>query len=388
MGAVVVLVVIGVVLSRVLGGDDGAGGDPASIVAPDTVDELWSESVRGESSGAFADDAGVYVATFDFDSSRVDVVAFDRGDGDELWEAELDGDGGFADVRGATQGVLIVTVCDAECSVFGLDLITGGELWTAQISDGFPRVTDRHVLAVDDESLEVLDPLTGDRIDRVRGDDVLIADDHVLVTDGDDIEVFDLELNSVLGPEPVDRADATAFDGSRLIVADADELRFIDADGTVVKTSSVDVGLIDEVRPVADDNIVLNSDEGVISINPLDDTADERWSERGELSRVVEVDGGTVVIVDGDESFRVIDADSGEQRFERDLDLPDSGFTFPARNLLVVFEFDGFGDPVELSAYDWETGAEMWSERFDDFPIVSDGLVVEITRDGDVIVFG
>ena len=172
-----------------------------------------------------------------------------------------------------------------------------------------------------------------------------------------------------------------------LIVAEGDELRFIDADGTVVKTSEVDVGLIDLVRPITDDNIVLSSDEGVISIDPLDGTADERWSARGEFSRSAEVDGGPVVLVDDDESIQVIDADSGERRFERDLD-PDGSFTTVADNLLVVFEYDDFEDPVDVSAYDWETGDEVWSERFDDLPIVVGGLVIEVTRDGDLVAYG
>ncbi len=384
----VVLAVIAVVLSRVLGGDDRARSEPSSMLAPEAVDELWSTSVRGESSGAFVDDAGVYVATFDFDSGRLDVVAFDRQHGDELWDTELDGNGGFVDISGAAQGVLVVTVCDDGCSVVGLDLSTGDERWSEQIGDGLPRVTDRHVIIAGTDSVEVFDPLTGDWIDRVRGDDVSFTNEHILVSDGDDVEVFDFDLTSVLGPEPVDQADAFSFDGARLIIAEGDELRFVDADGTVAKESSVDVGVIDRIQPVTDDNIVLGSEDGVVSIDPRDGVADERWSERGEVSSVADVDGGAVVLVDDGGRLQVIDADSGEQRFERELDQPERGFTISTRNLLIVHEFDGFDDPTELSAFDWQTGDEVWSERFNGFPIVFDGLVVEITEDGDIVVYG
>ena len=387
-GVLVALGVAGVVVRNVLDGDDAARVEAEPPRVPDIVDELWSEPVRGESSGAFVDEDGVYVTSLDLDSGRVEVIGFDRRNGDERWQTEVEPTGVFADIAGGVQGALFVTVCDDQCSVVGLDLETGEELWSEQIGDGVPSVTNRHVYSVHDGTVEFFDPLNGRRLERVRGDDVRLAENHILVSDGDDVEVFDADVNSVLGPEPVDQADAIAFDGRRLIVAEGDELRFIDADGTVAKASSVDVGRIEQVMPVTDDNIILSSNEGVVSVDPLDGTAEERWSAPGELSTAADVDGGAVVIVDLAGSFEVVDADSGERRFERALDQPDSGFTVPGRNLLVVYEFERFDDPIDVAAYDWRTGDEVWRQRFDDFAIVRDGLVVEISHDGEVTVSG
>jgi len=388
VGAVVVAGVLGFVLSSVLGGDDGGRSDPLLVAIPDEVDELWSESVSGEASGAAADERGVYVASVDVGSGEVQVVAFDRSDGDELWDVELSESGSFVDASGTVDDVVVVTVCDEDCTVVALDRDNGDELWDTSIGDGFPTIIDHRLIGIDDGTVEAFDPATGDRIERVRGDDVTFSNGHVLVTDGDDIEVFDADLVRVLGPEPVDRADAVTFDGRRLIVAEGDELRFIDEDGTVEKESAVDVGLVETIQTVADDNIVLGSDEGVISVDPRDGVADERWSARGVLSSAVDVDGGPVVLVDDDGTVRVLDADSGDERFERELDQPDNGFPRPGSNLLVVYEFEDFDDPTELAAYDWVTGDEVWDERFDGFPGIRDGLVIELSRDGDVTVYG
>lgn len=388
VAAVVVLAVVGVALSLLLDGDGDGDSSSSSLVVPTDVDELWSESVRGEAIGAAADGRGVYVASVDFGSGETRVVGFDRSDGDELWDVELGVEGSFADAVGTVDDVVVVTVCDEDCTVIGLDRESGEELWDESIGDGFPSIVDGRLIGVDGGTAESFDPRSGARIERVRGDDVTFSNGHVLVTDGDDIEVFDVDLASVAGPEAIDRADAFTFDGRLLIVAEGDELRFIGADGEVVKESVVDVGLIDTMRPVDDDNLVLGSEEGVISVDPRDGVADERWSERGELTAVSDVDGGPVALVDRDGVLKVIDAESGEERFARELDQPDNGFTLSGSNLLVVYEFDGFDDPTEISTYDWVTGDEVWDERFDAFPAVRDGLVIELSRDGDVIVYG
>ncbi len=386
VAAIVVVAVVGVIGAMAFGGGDDRSDAGATIVVPERVERLWSESVED----VFAwhvDDDGVYVATGDFDAQRVDVLAFDRGSGEELWNVTVDPVGSFIDVTGAT-GVLVVNVCDTTCVAVGLDTATGDQLWSEQLGQELGPATDEFAWAVDDGATEFVDLLTGDRIERVRGDEVRIRGERIEISDGDDVEVFDLELNSVLGPEPIDEADAVAFDGDLLVIAEGDELRFVDADGTVVAESSVDVGLIVEIEPVADDNIVLYSDEGVISIDPVDGTADERWSERGELIAVAEVDGGPVVLVGTEGSIQVIDADTGDRRFDVQADWPDNSFAVPGRNLLVVYRFESFDEPTEIAAYDWETGDEVWQERFDSFSIVDGGLVIEITNDGDVVAYG
>lgn len=382
LGAVVAIV------AGVLGGDDGDGPGAGLNLVPETVDERWSESVSGRASDAYVDDDAVYVLSSDATSERIVVAGFDRRNGDELWETTVDAAGTFADIAGGVPGAFFVTVCDAECSVVGIDPQTGDELWSASVGDGFAGVTDRHVYTVVDGTVAFLDPVTGDRLQRLRGEAVRVLAGHIEVSDGDDLEVLDVELNIVLGPEPVEDADAVAFDGDRLVIAEGDVLRFVDAEGAVTKESSVDVGLIEEVTPVADDNIVLTSDEGVISIDPIDGTADERWSARGNLFAVAVTDGGTVALVDDGGTLEVIDVDTGERRFDREVGEVDGGFAIPGRNALAVYRFESFDEPTQLSLYDWTTGDELWRERFDGFPILDGGLVVELSAEGDVVVYG
>ena len=388
-GALIVLGLAAFGISRLVGGDDdGSGGAQNRTAVPESVDEIWSASVDGEPIGAVADGAGVYVTTVDVDSGELDVVALDRATGDESWATTLDEPGDFADPSGLIDGVLIVAACAEACTLAGLDATTGDVLWSADGGDGFPTLFEDRLYAVDGGVVELLDPRTGDRIERLSGDEVRFDAGHVLLSDRGDVEIFDLDLTSVLGPVAVDQADAVAYDGRRLIVAERDELRIVDRDGVVLETN-VDVGRIGAIHPVSDDNIVLDAEDGVISVEPRDGAeADERWSERGELDVVADVDGSTVAIVDQGGTFDVIDVESGDRRFAGDLAQPDAGFTFAGRNALVVYEFGDFGDPTGLTAFDWETGDEIWIERFDSFPLVLDGVIIEVSRDGDVVVSG
>jgi outer membrane protein assembly factor BamB len=389
VGGVLLIGLIGFALVAVIGSDDRVDSQGPRTV-PETLDEMWSQSVAGATQSGAVDGDLVFVTSLDPDDADADaeITAFDRETGDEVWKTRVDAAASFTSLRGVSDGVLVVSACERDCALVGVDAETGAALWTGDVGEVGGRAIADRIFSIENGTIELLDPRTGDRIERVRGDDVRFDGDFVLVTDGDDIEVFDLDLESVLGPERVDRADAFAFDGSHLLVAEGDELRFIETDGEVAMETTVDVGRIDEIHPVEADNIVLSTDEGIISIEPADGEADERWSERGEIDVVEEVDGGAVVVVGSRETLDIVDADTGDLRFDRDLVDPDDGFTVAGRNALVIYDFGGFDGPIEVSAFDWEEGDALWDERFDGFATIDDGLLVELGRDGDVVLYG
>ena len=385
VAVVVVLALVGFGLTRVLGGGDSSSSSGQALsTAPDSIDEEWSQTVDGEAQNSAVDGDAVYVTSVD--TTDVSVSALARADGDEVWNVTLDASGSVAGIDGLVGDTLLVEACDAECVVTGVDVANGDERWDESLDGGSVTVIDDHVFVVNDTTVALYDPANGDRLERVDADNVQFGPDHVIVGDSGDVEVFDLDLVSILGPESLDDdTDAVAFDGSRLIVATGDDLSFTDRDGDVVLETTVDVGLIDTIRPISNDNIILGSDEGVVSIDPVERDAVERWSTRLDLDQVADVDGGSVVITNSTGTYEVFDADSGDSRFASDLD--DASFSFPTRNALVVYRFSDTDSSTEVGAYDWKTGDELWSDRFDGQLSVQDGIAVEVGADGDVIVY-
>lgn len=389
LAVIVALAVVGggLALVRVIG-DGGDTADAQRLLVPDQLDGLWTASVDGEATGANLDDDSVYVGHRAVDSGQIGVVRFDRESGDETWSTDLDGTGSFVDVVGVVDGVVVVTACDEECIAYGVNVADGDELWSESIGDGFAQVVDGGLITVVGGTVELLEPATGTRSERVRGDESTFDGTHVMVFDGDDVEVFDLDLERVLGPVSVTDADDVAFDGSRLVVAQGDELRFVDEDGSVTQTSTVDVGVIEQVRPVDDETVILGSDEGVIAVDPTQDVADELWSARGEIGDVAEVDVGPVVQVNRSEAYEILDAESGESLVDGELDRSAGEFTIFGRNALLVYSFGDVDESTDLSAIDWQGGDQLWSESIGGFPYVRDGLVVGVASSGDVNVLG
>lgn len=393
VGALAIVGLIGAGLVVVLGGGDdstSSGRFPLPSVATE-IDEVWSTDVEGESGVPGLGESAVYVA------SRADqdivITSLARGDGAQNWDATIDEaeSGSFV---GEFGDVTVFEVCgfdaDSACSVIGLDTEDGEDLWTVPTEDGTAFVSSGQLLVDDGDGLILLDPATGDRLERVRGEESF--NDFVALLVGDDLEVtaFDDELQPVFGPVELDIEDASAgtFDGTRLLIGVGDEIDFVDAEGDVTPGPFLD-GDITFLVALDENTLIAELGDEVVVYDIDDDDAVERWTVDGTFDLVAQPDGGTVVIVNAGSDRVIVDLESGEERFDVDAD-PGSVVIAAADNAFVVIDRgddpDVFGDAT-VTAYDWETGDEIWSEDIDG-AVVVDELVVEVGADGDVIAFG
>lgn len=388
-----VLAILGIgafAVTQLLGGDGGSSSGSAELVdIPGSVDEQWSESgPENLSGGAIGDDSVYSVAVVD---GQTELTSFARSDGEEQWSEEVGGDGFLSTLEGVTDGVVVVQVCDDECDIYGVDAETGDELW--DVAGSSVAFVDAGVLVIDNEQAELVEPASGDRIERVRFEFSLLEDGYLYTVDGEDVDVYDLDLNPVYGPyEFGNDVSDLIFDGSSLVVATDDELQFLDDDETVVKESEVDVGDLAEILYVNDSNfLVTNFDDEVFSLDPIDGDAEERWSEDGELIGVYDVDGGSVVLIRDGEDVGVFDADTGDRRFRVEAPEFDSSTTIGANALVVsVVDPDSNFEPEitsEVVAYDWETGDELWDDEFDGLIVIDRGAVASFGFEGDVTLY-
>jgi outer membrane protein assembly factor BamB len=378
-----VLGLIAFALVRVLGGDnDDASGTSDLPELPLTIDEQWSESVRGDPFEAEVGMSSVYVSS---DSSdEFTLTSFSAADGMEEWEITIDGVDPYpAQLVGEYDDTVVFEWCGEQlCSVTGIEKSTGDIAWDRGGVDSFARAIDvsGRLLVLEGRSIERVDPEDGRRLERVRGDDYVEATGStIVVRDGDEIEVFDSDLNPVFGPVEIDPdASAFSFTGSQVVVAVGDDLQFIDADGRVVVESNLDGEFVDELVFVAEDNIIIAQLNAVISFDPIDGDADERWSVEGERGEVLALEDDVLVLVRTGTDVDVIEADTGDRRFQID-DVSDA---LSATNGLLVD-----GDEREIRALDWEDGDEIWAEQFDGWVSFGAGVFVEVTADGDVTLF-
>lgn len=392
VGALLVVGAIAAGLVAVLGGDEStAGGRGTLRTIPNELDELWSTDVVGESGFPGLGETAVYVASVDGDD--VVFTSLRRDDGDENWESVVE-DADFGGVVGEFDEVTVVAACafDAEtvCALVGLDLDDGDELWREPLGDGFAFASGDAVLGDDGEGLILIDPATGDRLERVRGEPTFTDFNALLVDDEGEVSVYDDDLQPLVDPVRVDDdAVAVAFDGDRLVVAIGDEIEYVDADGDASPGPFLD-GDVTRLLAIDSSTLVVELGDEVVVYDVVDDEdAVERWSERGTLEIVAEPDGGAVVIVDAGSERVVADLETGDERFDV---RGDSGTisTFATANAFVVTDRGdggGFAGEATVTAYDWETGDEIWSEDIDG-DVRIDEIVVVVETDGDVIAFG
>lgn len=391
VGALVVLALVGFGLVSILGGDESnSGGGFELLTVPSELDELWSTEVEGDSGFAGVGDAAVYVAAED--GADVIFTSLSREDGDENWVETID-DADFGNFVGESGDVAVVSVCafdaDTACAVIGLDIDDGDEIWRETIDDGFAFFRNGGLIANDGDGLALLDPATGDRRERIRGEVVFGDSGELFVDDDGEISVLDDDLQPLIGPLDVDPdAGAVAFDGERLVVGIGDEIEYIDAAGDVTPGPFLD-GDITGLVAIDDSTIVAELGDEVVVYDVDDGDVDERWSENGTIVQVVDPDGGRVVVVDEGSQRLVIDLESGSERFDVDGELGDVA-ALPGTNAYAVIDRGGTSDfdgEATLTAYDWTTGDEIWSEDVDG-AVRLDEIVVVVETDGDVIAFG
>ena len=391
--ALVVLGLIGFGLVTLLGGGDkstAAGRGDARTISTE-LDELWSTDVGGASGFPGIGDASVYVAS----KTEADVLftSLAREDGDENWVSTID-DADFGALVGEFDDVTVVSACvfDVEtvCSVIGLDIDDGDEIWREPLGEGFAFESAGRLLGDDGEGLMLLDPATGDRLERIRGV-VEYGDFNALLVDDDgDVSAYDDDLQPLLGPARVDdNATVVAFDGERLLVAIRDEVEYVDSVGDVTSGPFLD-GEITRLMAIDDSTLIAELGDEVVVYDLDGDDAVKRWSENGTISQVASPDSGPVVVIDTGTDHLIVDLTSGEERFDVDGSIADGVATSAATNAFVVVDrgdIEIFGGDATVTAYDWTTGDQIWSEDIEGNVRV-DEVVIVVETDGNVIAFG
>lgn len=392
VGALVVLGLVGVGIVTLLGGDDDSSlaGSGLTRTVPTELDELWSSSVNGTSGFPGLGDTAVYVATNTPDD--ILFTSLTREDGDENWETTIDA-ADFGALVGEFNDVTVISACafDEEivCSVIGLDINDGDEIWREPLGDGFALERDGRLIADDGDGLTLLDPATGDRLERVRGEREFGDVNALLLDDEGDVSAYDEDLRPLFGPVEVDSdVVAVAFDGERLLVAIGDDIEYIDATGDVTSGPLLD-GDVTRLVAVNSSTLVAELGDEVVVYDLDGDDAVERWSESGTLDQVVSPEGGTIVVVNTGTERLIVDLSSGDERFEVDGEIGTVS-TVSATNAFVVVdrgEIDNFEGEATVTAYDWTTGDEIWSEDIEGDVRVDD-VVIVVETDGDVVVLG
>jgi FHA domain len=398
VAAIAVLVALGLaafVLIRVLGGDDSDASDKGGLPElPLKVDEQWAESARGEAFGADVGASSVYVAS-NSTGENFTMTSFASADGDEEWEVVVDvADPYFANLVGEYGDIVVFQSCGESCAVVGVDRSTGDIAWDRDNGDyvGAADVAGRLQL-FEDRSIEVLDPSDGSRRERIRGDSSFQSGSpNTVVRDGDEAEVYDPDLNSVFGPVDIDtNASALSYTGSQLIVAVDDELQFLDESGDVVVESNLDGAVVEGITFIANDNVIVDTGESIVSLDPIDGDADMRWSEDGIQRDLIPLEDGAVVLIESLDGpvVDVIDVDTGDRRFRIDdvARTDQNVVTQPGTVGVLVISEDFDESSVDAQALDWADGEEIWAERFTGRVAFGEGALVEYTVDGDVTLY-
>ena len=372
--------------SKLLGGGDGDAGSSTSPAFPDAPEEEWSVRTDGYGVRASANGSSVFVTAFDDSDDDFVVTALDVGEGDELWSTTVGREVPNAGVDIVTDDVILVYTCfDERCTTYALDAETGDELWDDELDGTFSQQAGA-LFYQEENRLSTIDATTGDTLESVRADSISI-DSNGFVTgdDGDEIEVYRASsLETVFGPVDVDDDTvAHAYDGKLLVTAIEDELVSLDGDGEVVRESRVDADVIYGIRYVGGDVFVLSTDEGILGVRPEDGSADEIWSEDGDLVGVLSTNSGFVALINDDSELGVFDARTGDRILSLD-DYYDNVQLFAANGIADGLYSDGEWDGT---AYGFSDGEEMWELETDGRPRLVPGAIVSVSEDGDVTYY-
>jgi hypothetical protein len=379
--AVVAVAVVGwLALS---GGDEGGPSATALPRVASGVEERWSVGIDG-AQDAVGSASSLFILAID--NENAEVVSLAGGTGDERWATDVARNVSYSFLSGVLDGVVLGQSCDFddECEAFGLDASSGEVLWTEGL-DGFAFISGRgSYLWGDSDTLELIDPQTGKSTERVRGDSIDFDGDYAYVRDNDEVEVFDLKnLSSKFGPVDVDDDSSGAiYQGGNLITSLDDELIVIKANGDVDRESRVPADSIYRILPGPNGIVIVDTDEGVFGLDPVDGRAEEIWSTNSSLSYGFVGDvGPMVIVVDGSDDgsdAEILDAGSGETLVDLRGYYETDQLTGSNGLVNIIYERN-----TEATALRYSDGEELWDERFDgSLRLVDDGLVE--FDDGDV----
>ena len=339
---------------RDLGGDVTLGaGDVPLLTAmtcpaqrlPSSADSLWNvelvDARRVVAPVTVSDHSVVAVVGFDETTASglpsVSVVALDIDDGQERWRADLQPSTGRHEIVGIVHGAVIVRSAAgpdmAYRRLFAFDEATGAVLWdrgfrgdwsaTVEPATGLVYVGVRRpaVSSTEDSEVEVLDPLTGDRLHIAGGAFVGLDPAGRLVTRiGDKVLATSTEDRDVLGVVVPGNSPFTLV-GDRLVGADrADaDLSVFSGDAEarrlpLVGSTGIDApGYVVSLDPLGESSLLVNGDGAVHGAQVGDETVEIRWRVRGVALESAPTDRGRSLLIATEGGART----AGDRQFDR-----------------------------------------------------------------------
>jgi len=341
---------------------------PAELVDFDSrieLDVLWSDNVGAGADGRYMLlNPAVFGERLYATDSEGQVTAYNRQDGDDLWETELDlpVSGG---VGASAEQVLVGTYTG---KVVALATADGSELWRAQLSS------------------EVLSaPQTNGQVVVVQANDGNLF--GLNATDGKQLWLYDnaipaLTLRGTAQPLLVDSVVYAGFASGKILALNA-------ADGTLMWEQRVGVAKgrselervvdVDGAPILVDDILYSASYQGrLVAVNRS--TGRGIWSIDESTHTDLAAGNGHIYLVNADGFIRAYDAISGELVWENDQLLRRRlGAPQTFGNYLAVGDFEGY-----LHIFDQSSGEFVARRKVD-----SEGLRAPMqSADGVLYVQG
>lgn len=404
-----------------LGGDDGSSsltysnGIPIpSLTGPsnEQPEEAWKAKNDCYDSDSYcdlvADDDGVFAVVAD--GSKVEVVSFDAGSGDEQWTARSD----ESTYLNLTSSYVVATSTEDEDSteVTAYKRADGDEAWTAKLSSysyGIGELTDGTLLfgEGDDGKVTALSADDGDELWSKSGSFLAVCDDTVYVDDEGDVVALGLDDGqkawSAKGSDDLTPSTAACASGGVAVTSmssyddyedyeeedyeDYEDEEYVDETEYQVAVLSDSDGkeLWSETFDVEEAGTVLDSSGSLVFVGGNSkltayetSSGKEKWDsdmESEDSYAISIVDGSTLMVAEGGEQARLLSTSSGEE--SESTGIGSDGLLLTTDSLIV-------SDEDELSAYDLGTLEDQWSVDVETTGslAVGGGKVFVLTEDG------
>lgn len=305
IGAGVVLaLVLGFLGFRLLsGGDDSVAG--SAIGAQRVPSAEPSRRYEFDGDGLVRDVAGAPGSAYVLRSrssgaagatTRLDVVALD-GAGAERWSERVDGDEGMVEI---VDGVVIaITYSWAESGSLLTAFDANGEKLWEKRTDGAIVRAGRLYEAPSSSRLALLNPRNRERIEDVRGDDIITTRDGLLVVDDDGTQVsaYSFDLRPLIEDVEIDDDERpVGYQSGAVVVMKDDKLIGYGTDGQRWSTR-VRVGDLSSAVHVGGDRWLLGSVDGEYALESGigDKQSTEIWTEDGYAADLT-ADGNVIVV--------------------------------------------------------------------------------------------
>ena len=367
--------------------------------------ERWSTSLD-EATVLDLEQSGSTVFAAILNEGDHEVVAFDKGDGEERWRADLDSEGTTSLFMA---GNLLIAVPEGSGSdqadnpvveAFASD----GELrWSYEADDeidGAVMVDGSLLLATSDSDgdnalLALVDTDDGSQRWTVDGSDAALVGNRVAVEDDNEIVIYDASSGDEMWSADLDEDGGSLLGGfgSLVAVSDGEDvIAYRLSDGEEVWTTDARAGTVSVGGPVDDDHFAVQGADGGTVFDKAGeivwDDNDGAWGARLGI-------GNAPLLLQSDEDLQVVNARTGRRVSKVGLD---GGYLFGdgesaggsplASNAVLVTE------DSKVTAYELPSLEEMWSVRAGDDVVsvlpTGDGLLVA-TIDGakaDLTLFG